>query len=63
MSSKTVLIIGYSTGIDHDLAQRLARANYTVVVTARHPKTISELPVALRLPQEVTDPISIASAT
>jgi NADP-dependent 3-hydroxy acid dehydrogenase YdfG len=63
MSSKIVLITGCSTGIGHELARRLARANYTVVATARHPETLSDLPVALQLPLDVTDPISISSAT
>ena len=63
MSSQIVLITGCSTGIGHDLARRLARANYTVVATARHPETLSDLPVTLKLPLDVTDPISIASAT
>ena len=63
MSSKIVLITGCSTGIGHDLAWRLARANYTVVATARHHETLSDLPVALRLPLDVTEPISIANAT
>ena len=63
MSSKIVLITGCSTGIGRDLAQRLARANYTVVATARHSETLSDLPVALQLPLDVTDPGSIAGAT
>jgi NAD(P)-dependent dehydrogenase (short-subunit alcohol dehydrogenase family) len=40
MPTRTVLITGCSTGIGHDLAQRLARAGYTVIATviatARH---------------------------
>lgn len=63
MSSKVVLITGCSTGIGRDLAQRLAHANYTVVATARHPETISDLAVALQVPVDVTDPDSIESAT
>jgi NAD(P)-dependent dehydrogenase (short-subunit alcohol dehydrogenase family) len=63
MSSKIVLITGCSTGIGHDLTRRLARANYTVIATARHPEQLSALPVALRFPLDVTDPSSIASAT
>jgi NADP-dependent 3-hydroxy acid dehydrogenase YdfG len=63
MSSKIVLITGCSTGIGHDLAQRLARANYTVIATARHPERLSDLRVTLQLPLDVTDPSSIASAT
>jgi NADP-dependent 3-hydroxy acid dehydrogenase YdfG len=63
MSSKVILITGCSTGIGRDLAQRLARANYTVVATARNPEALSDLPVALQLPLDVTDPGSIANAT
>src|SRR5947209_4854109 len=63
MPSKFVLITGCSTGIGHDLAQRLTRANYTVVATARHPERLSDLHVPLQLPLDVTDPTSIANAT
>lgn len=63
MTSKTVLITGCSTGIGHDLAQRLARANYTVIATARHQEKLSDLPVALQLPLDVTNPTAVASAT
>jgi NADP-dependent 3-hydroxy acid dehydrogenase YdfG len=63
MSSKIVLITGCSSGIGHDLAQRLARASYTVIATARHPEMLSDLHVALQLPLNVTDPTSIAIAT
>jgi NAD(P)-dependent dehydrogenase (short-subunit alcohol dehydrogenase family) len=63
MSSKVVLITGCSTGIGRDLAQRLARAKYTVAATARHPESLSGLPVALQLPLDVTDQVSIESAT
>ena len=62
MSSKVVLITGCSTGIGHDLAEKLARANYTVVATARNLEALSYLPVALQLPLDVTDPSSIAHA-
>src|SRR6266700_3507424 len=63
MASKTVLITGCSTGICHDLARRLVRANYTVIATARHLETLSDLHVALQLPLDVTNPTSVASAT
>jgi NAD(P)-dependent dehydrogenase (short-subunit alcohol dehydrogenase family) len=63
MSSKTVLITGCSTGIGHDLARRLTLANYTVIATARHSETLTDLPVALKLPLDVTDSASVASAT
>jgi short-subunit dehydrogenase len=63
MSSKTVLITGCSTGIGHDLARRLMLSNYTVIATARNQERLSDLPVALQLPLDVTDPASVASAT
>ena len=63
MPSKIVLITGCSTGIGHDLARRLARANYTVIATARNTERLSDLHVALQLPLDVTDPTSVASAT
>jgi NAD(P)-dependent dehydrogenase (short-subunit alcohol dehydrogenase family) len=62
MPTKTILITGCSTGIGRDLARRLAQANYTVIATARRPETLADLPVALRLPLDVTDEASIASA-
>jgi NAD(P)-dependent dehydrogenase (short-subunit alcohol dehydrogenase family) len=63
MTSKTALITGCSTGIGRDLARRLAQANYTVIATARDPEQLAELPVASRLPLDVTDSASIAGAT
>ena len=63
MKSKTVLITGCSTGIGQDLARRLALANYTVIATTRHAESLAELPVALRLPLDVTDSTAVANAT
>lgn len=63
METRTVLITGCSTGIGNDLARRLALAGFTVIATARQPETLRGLPVALTLPLDVTDPISVASAT
>jgi NAD(P)-dependent dehydrogenase (short-subunit alcohol dehydrogenase family) len=63
MPTRTVLITGCSTGIGRDLAQRLAHAGSTVIATARRPETLADLPVALALPLDVTDPASVATAT
>jgi NAD(P)-dependent dehydrogenase (short-subunit alcohol dehydrogenase family) len=63
MPSKIVLITGCSTGIGQDLARRLAPAGYTVVASARRPETLADLPAALTLPLDVTDPASVAEAT
>ncbi len=60
--SKVVLITGCSTGIGHDLAQRLAQSGYTVVATARRVETLANLPAALKLVLDVTQPKSIRQA-
>ncbi len=60
--SQVVLITGCSSGIGRDLAQRLSRAGYTVVATARRPETLAVLPAALKLPLDVTESDSIAGA-
>jgi NAD(P)-dependent dehydrogenase (short-subunit alcohol dehydrogenase family) len=60
--SQVVLITGCSTGIGHNLAQRLAQAGYQVVATARKPETLDDLPVALKLPLDVTQPETIQQA-
>jgi NAD(P)-dependent dehydrogenase (short-subunit alcohol dehydrogenase family) len=60
--SKVILITGCSTGIGHNLAQRLAGAGYTVVATARKVESLEDLPVALKLPLDVTQPESIHQA-
>lgn len=57
-----VLITGCSTGIGRNLAQRLTRAGYTVVATARRPEALADLPMALKLPLDVTQPDSITQA-
>ncbi len=62
MTSKIVLITGCSTGIGRDLAARLTRSNYTVVATARRPETLDDLSAKLKLPLDVTDAESIATA-
>ncbi|MGD0753405.1 MAG: SDR family oxidoreductase [Anaerolineales bacterium] len=60
--SKVVLITGCSSGIGRDLAQRLAHSGYTVVATARKVESLEDLPVALKLPLDVTSPESIQKA-
>lgn len=60
--SQVVLITGCSTGIGHDLAQRLAHAGYTVVATARRVETLEALDVALKLPLDVTRPDTVHPA-
>ena len=60
--SKVVLITGCSTGIGRDLVQRLSQTGYRVVATARKAETLEELPVALKLPLDVTQPDSVHEA-
>lgn len=61
-SAKIVLITGCSTGIGRDLAERLSQAGYSVVATARRTETMADLPVALKLPLDVTQPDSVNQA-
>ena len=60
--SKVVLITGCSSGIGSDLAQRLSRAGYTVVATARNVDLLKGLSAALKLSLDVTQPNSIQQA-
>lgn len=60
--SQIVLITGCSTGIGHDLAQRLAKSGYCVVATARKPETLEGLDVAMKLGLDVTRPESVHQA-
>lgn len=60
--SKIVLITGCSTGIGRDLARRLTHVGYTVVATARNITCLNNLDVAMKLPLDVTDPLSILTA-
>jgi NAD(P)-dependent dehydrogenase (short-subunit alcohol dehydrogenase family) len=60
--SKVVLITGCSTGIGRNLALRLSEAGYCVVATARNAETLGDLPGALKLSLDVTQPDSINQA-
>lgn len=60
--SKVVLITGCSSGIGRHLAQTLSGAGFAVAATARRPQTLDDLPAALRLALDVTDPASIQPA-
>ena len=60
--SKVVLITGCSSGIGGDLTRRLAQSGYAVVATARNAEALADLPAALRLPLDVTQPGSIRAA-
>lgn len=60
--SKVVLITRCSTGIGHDLAQRLTEAGYCVVATARNAETLECLPIALKISLDVTQSDSIQRA-
>ena len=60
--SKAVLITGCSTGIGRDLAKRLSQAGYRVAATARNLESLEDLPVALKLPLDVTQAASVQQA-
>lgn len=60
--SQVVLITGCSTGIGRDLAGRLTQAGYSVIATARQFESLADLPAALKLALDVTQPTSIAQA-
>lgn len=60
--SQVVLITGCSTGIGRDLVQRLTQSGYTVVATARNVATLDDVPAALKLPLDVTQPDSVNQA-
>ena len=59
---KVVLITGCSSGIGRCLAERLTQLGYIVVATARKVETLKDLPTALKLPLDVTEPNSINQA-
>jgi NADP-dependent 3-hydroxy acid dehydrogenase YdfG len=56
---KVILITGCSTGLGRGLAETLTDRGCKVVATARDIATLHELPVALKLPLDVTDDVSI----
>lgn len=60
--SKVVLITGCSTGIGRDLAGRLSQAGYRVVATARKSESLEDIPAALKLSLDVTDPDCVREA-
>ncbi|MEW5869123.1 MAG: SDR family oxidoreductase [Chloroflexota bacterium] len=60
--SQVVLITGCSTGIGRNLAQRLAQAGYNVAASARNLDALDDLPAALKLSLDVTQPDSINQA-
>lgn len=60
--AEVVLITGCSTGIGRDLARELTGLGYTVIATARKPETLQDLPAELKLPLDVTDPLSVEQA-
>jgi len=57
-----ILITGAGRAIGAATATELSRAGHDVVATARDPSLLDDLDVALRLPLDVTDPESVATA-
>jgi NAD(P)-dependent dehydrogenase (short-subunit alcohol dehydrogenase family) len=60
--SKVVIITGCSTGIGRDLAQRLSKAGYQVVATARQLDSMNDIPAELKIPLDVTREDSVKEA-
>ena len=60
--SKVIIISGCSTGIGRDLVRQLAGSGHTVVATARKVETLADLPAAMKLPLDVTQPESVDNA-
>lgn len=57
-----ILITGTSKGIGRGLVTELSSRGHDVVATARDPRSLSDLPAALALPLDVTDPASVTAA-
>ena len=57
-----ILITGAGRAIGAATATELTRVGHDVVATARDPKLLDDLEVALRLPLDVTDAASVAAA-
>lgn len=58
----SVLITGASKGVGRATAAELARRGHRVIATARDPRTLDDLDVALRLRLDVTDQASVDAA-
>lgn len=58
----SIIITGASKGIGRATAIELAGRGHRVVATARDPRSLDDLDVALRLPLDVTDPASVVAA-
>lgn len=57
-----ILVTGASKGIGRAIAFELAARGHDVIATARDPRTLSDLPVGLRLALDVTDQQSVDAA-
>jgi NADP-dependent 3-hydroxy acid dehydrogenase YdfG len=61
-NNDVVLITGCSSGIGRDLSLMLTEKGYTVAATARDMNSLTDLPVSLKLPLDVTEKESISQA-
>lgn len=57
-----ILITGVSKGLGRATAQELTRRGHEVIATARKVETLADLPVAARLPLDVTSDESVKAA-